>query len=112
MDAVERVDGAFRVPNVPGSASPVLCGQAGTEPVATSAAPDSNPFAHFTPLDWIQLALDLFGFIPVFGEVGDLANAIISALRGDWSGAGLSLAAMWPAGLMRTGRRPPDTSSE
>ncbi|MCU0492728.1 MAG: hypothetical protein MUD01_14140 [Chloroflexaceae bacterium] len=60
--------------------------------------PGGNPFANFSFWDWAQLALDLFGFIPGVGEIADFINAIISAIRGDWAGAALSLAAMWPAG--------------
>ncbi len=47
-------------------------------------------------LDGIQLALDVAGFIPGVGAVPDLLNAGISALRGDWVGAGLSLVAAVP----------------
>jgi hypothetical protein len=49
-------------------------------------------------LDGVQTGLDVFGLIPLAGEVADGVNALISALRGDWPGAGLSVAAMWPAG--------------
>ena len=47
-------------------------------------------------LDGIQLALDVAGFIPGFGAIADLTNAAISACRGDWAGAGLSLIAAVP----------------
>lgn len=47
-------------------------------------------------LDGIQLALDAAGFIPGFGAIPDLLNAAISALRGDWQNAGLSLLAAVP----------------
>ncbi|WP_455663852.1 PAAR-like protein [Phocaeicola sp.] len=47
-------------------------------------------------LDGIQLALDVAGMIPLVGAVPDLLNAAISAGRGDWLGAGLSLCAAVP----------------
>jgi len=47
-------------------------------------------------LDGVQLGLDVVGLIPGFGEIADLANAGISALRGDFVSAGLSLAAAIP----------------
>jgi hypothetical protein len=63
-----------------------------------TGTPSGNPFANFGFWDWAQLALDVLGFIPGVGEIADFINAIISAFRGDWAGAALSLAAMWPAG--------------
>lgn len=61
-------------------------------------------------LDGVQVGLDVVGLIPGVGEVADLANAGISALRGDWVGAGLSLAsaipfAGWGAAAGKAGRR-------
>ena len=54
-------------------------------------------------LDALQLGLDLLGLIPGAGEPFDLINAGISAARGDYLGAGLSLAAMVPiAGMAAT----------
>lgn len=47
-------------------------------------------------LDGIQLALDAAGFVPGFGAIPDLINASISALRGNWTDAGLSLLAAVP----------------
>ncbi|WP_318364568.1 PAAR-like domain-containing protein, partial [Enterobacter sp.] len=47
-------------------------------------------------LDWVQTGLDIAGFIPVFGGLADLANAGISAARGDYAGAALSLFAAVP----------------
>ena len=47
-------------------------------------------------LDGLQIALDVAGLIPGFGEVADGLNALISLIRGDYVGAGLSLAAMIP----------------
>lgn len=47
-------------------------------------------------LDGIQTALDLAGFIPGLGAAPDLLNAAISAMRGDFSSAGLNLLAAVP----------------
>ena len=47
-------------------------------------------------LDGVQLGLDVVGLIPVFGEIADLANAGVSAARGDYVGAGLSLLSAIP----------------
>ena len=47
-------------------------------------------------LDGIQLALDAAGFVPGVGAVPDLINASISALRGNWADAGMSLLAAVP----------------
>lgn len=47
-------------------------------------------------LDGIQLALDAAGFVPGFGAIPDLTNAAISALRGNWAEAGLSVLAAIP----------------
>lgn len=49
-----------------------------------------------TILDAVQLGLDVLGFVPVVGIFADLANAGVSAVRGDWLGAGLSLLAAVP----------------
>ena len=46
--------------------------------------------------DGIQTALDVLGMAPGVGAVPDLMNAAISVVRGDWTGAGLSLAAAVP----------------
>lgn len=47
-------------------------------------------------LDSIQLALDVAGFVPLFGAIPDLLNAGISACRGNWGEAALSLLAAIP----------------
>lgn len=47
-------------------------------------------------LDGIQLALDAAGLVPGFGAIPDLLNASISAIRGDWVAAGLSVLAAVP----------------
>ncbi len=49
-----------------------------------------------TVLDGIQLALDAAGFIPGLGAIPDLTNAAISALRGNWAEAGMSVLAAVP----------------
>lgn len=47
-------------------------------------------------LDGIQIALDVAGFVPGLGAIPDLTNAAISALRGNWAEAGLSVLAAVP----------------
>ena len=47
-------------------------------------------------LDGIQTALDVAGFVPGFGAIPDLLNAAISACRGNWLEAGMSLLAAVP----------------
>jgi RHS repeat-associated protein len=57
-----------------------------------------------TVLDFVQSGFDTLGMIPVVGELFDIANAGISFLRGDCTGAFLSLAAAVPfAGWLATG---------
>jgi hypothetical protein len=68
-------------------------------------------------LDGLQTGLDVAGLIPGVGEIADLANAGISALRGDWVGAGLSLAsaipfAGWGATAAKAGRKVAKASGE
>lgn len=47
-------------------------------------------------LNGIQFALDVSGMIPLAGAVPDLLNAAISAARGNWTEAGISLLAAVP----------------
>jgi len=47
-------------------------------------------------LDGIQMALDVAGMVPLAGAIPDLTNAAISALRGNWAEAGLSVLAAVP----------------
>lgn len=47
-------------------------------------------------LDGLQTVLDLVGFIPGLGEVADLTNAGISAMRGNYLEAALSLISLIP----------------
>ena len=46
--------------------------------------------------DKIQLGGDILGMVPLVGNFVDVANAAISAARGDAAGAGLRLAAAVP----------------
>ena len=50
--------------------------------------------------------LDAAGFIPVVGEIADLANAVGYALEGDWVNAGISAAGVIPVvgDLAKAGR--------
>lgn len=48
-------------------------------------------------LDALQMLLDVVGLIPGAGAPADALNAVISAVRGDWIGAGLSLLGVVPA---------------
>ena len=57
---------------------------------------DASGLDQNSVLDGIQLALDAAGFVPGFGAVPDLINASISALRGNWADAGMSLLAAVP----------------
>lgn len=47
-------------------------------------------------LDGIQMALDVAGMVPLLGAAPDLLNAAISACRGNWLDAGMSLVAAVP----------------
>ncbi len=94
----------------------------GDSPSSKVPAPDANATVAASAaetsmtskvLDGTQLVLDGVGLIPGFGEVADLANAGISAARGDWVGAGLSLAAAipfagWGATAAKVGRKGAD----
>lgn len=97
-----------------------------SEDPAGFAAGDLNLYAYVAnnPIDWrdplgldrgdswldkLQLGLDIAGFIPGVGDVLDLVNGGISLARGDYLGAGLSLAAAIPiigaaAGASRVAR--------
>lgn len=72
----------------------------------------NNPTMSFDPtgmwdwkktLDRIQTGLDAAGMVPGLGEVADGASGLISLGRGDWTGAGLSLASMVPIGGQAAG---------
>jgi hypothetical protein len=54
-------------------------------------------------MDGVQIGLDVIGLVPIFGEVADGLNGVISLARGDYAGAALSFAAMIPgAGMLAT----------
>lgn len=60
---------------------------------------DQEAEVELTPeelLDGLQMALDAAGMFPGAGAIPDLLNACISACRGNWSDAGLSLFAAIP----------------
>jgi hypothetical protein len=65
---------------------------------ASGHSPDGHPISGSAALDAVQAGLDLFGLVPGAGEVFDGLNGLISLGRGDYTGAGLSFAAMWPVG--------------
>jgi RHS repeat-associated protein len=72
-----------------------------TDPLGLSAKPGSSQRAENGFLDNVQRGLDAIGlvggsFLPGLADLADLANAGISAARGDWVGAGLSLGAAIP----------------
>ena len=69
-----------------------LWNDASCRPIWQTGAPPSYGDA----LDVVQTGLDVVGMVPAVGEAADLANAGISAARGDTAGAALSLAAMVP----------------
>lgn len=50
----------------------------------------------FGVLDGVQTTLTAAGLIPGLGEVTNAASAVISVFQGDWTGAGLSAAALIP----------------
>jgi RHS repeat-associated protein len=50
----------------------------------------------FGVLDGVQATLTTAGVIPGLGEVTNAASAVISLFQGDWTGAGLSAAALIP----------------
>lgn len=47
-------------------------------------------------LDGLQLGLSVAGFVPGLGAIPDLLNAAISAARGNWADAGLSIVSAIP----------------
>jgi hypothetical protein len=85
-------------PPTPAPAAVGASKTAATKPDGFDATPSPPAKASKTDgvLDGIQTALDVAGLVPGVGEVADLANAGISALRGDYVGAGLSLVSMIP----------------
>lgn len=70
-------------------------GKASADDIQAESNKSNTPSAE-SVLDGIQLALDIAGFAPGVGAVPDLLNAAISALRGNWAEAGLSVLAAVP----------------
>jgi hypothetical protein len=69
--------------------------------VSAGKAEDANAAVKVDPteiskLDALQMLLDVVGLIPGFGAPADLLNSLVSAMRGDWLGAGLSLVGVVP----------------
>ena len=65
------------------------------EPVAgdsSGCTRDTDP----SVMDIIHGALDIAGFIPALGAIPDGINAVIYAVEGDWTNAGISAVAMVP----------------
>ncbi len=72
------------------------------KPAASAGkAEDANAGVKIDPseiskLDALQMLLDVIGLVPGFGAPADLLNGLVSAMRGDWWGAGLSLVGVVP----------------
>ncbi|QSQ15116.1 hypothetical protein [Myxococcus landrumensis] len=58
--------------------------------------PGSDSLSGGDILDGLQTGLDVIGFIPGVGEIADIANAGVSAARGNYLEAGLSLLSLVP----------------
>ena len=55
-----------------------------------------EPSSKWSTLDTLQVTLDVAGFLPVVGIFADVANAGVSAIRGDFVGAGINIIAAVP----------------
>ena len=69
--------------------------------VSAGKAEDANAGVKVDPseiskLDALQMLLDVIGLVPGFGAPADLLNGLVSAMRGDWWGAGLSVVGVVP----------------
>lgn len=69
--------------------------------VSAGKAEDANAAVKVDPseiskLDALQMLLDVVGLIPGAGAPADILNGLISAGRGDWVGAGLSVLGVVP----------------
>ena len=84
------------VPGTSGISAPVGTSFLGNARAFAGAFLDSVGPAYAANLDNIQSTLDYAGFAPVVGIAADGANALISAGRGDWTGAGINAIAMVP----------------
>jgi hypothetical protein len=60
------------------------------------STPQKKPNMLDGALDLTQGVLSIAGFVPGFGAAPDLINAGVSALRGDWAGAGMNALAAIP----------------
>ncbi len=88
-----------------GTISLVTDGQTPAGPANLSRQPEmdfGNPDKAVRPnatevVDGIQTALDVAGMVPVLGAAPDILNAAISAVRGRWVDAGVSLLSAVPA---------------
>ena len=79
------------------------------DPVQEMVYQDYQRYQNNREFDGIQRTLDAAGLVPVFGIAADLVNAGISAARGNWKDAAMSLGAAVPgvgiaAGLYRLGK--------
>ncbi|SFZ77021.1 polymorphic toxin type 15 domain-containing protein [Chitinimonas taiwanensis] len=106
-NTVGKIVGTPSAPKVPAAEA--------NPPVKAETAAEASTGAKV--MDGVQLGLDVVGLIPGVGEIADLANAGISAARGDWVGASLSLAsaipfAGWGASAAKVGRRGAQMATE
>ena len=79
------------------------------DPVQEMIYQDYRRYQNNREFDGIQRTLDAAGLVPVFGIAADLVNAGISAARGNWKDAAMSLGAAVPVagmafGLYRLGK--------
>ena len=79
------------------------------DPVQEMIYQDYQRYQNNREFDGIQRTLDAAGLVPVFGIAADLVNAGISAARGRWKDAAMSLGAAVPivgmaAGLFKIGK--------
>lgn len=65
-------------------------------PSPTPPPPGSQGLTGGDILDGLQTGLDVVGFIPGIGEIADVVNAGVSAARGNYLEAGLSLISLIP----------------
>jgi RHS repeat-associated protein len=82
--------------NSPSSGSAVYSGMGALAHFGGRGSSSKSGNQSSSTLNAIQTGLDIFGMIPFIGEAADLVNAGISAARGDYRGAALSIAAMVP----------------
>ena len=73
------------------------------DPVQEMIYQDYQRYQNNREFDGIQRTLDAAGLVPVFGIGADLVNAGISAARGNWKDAAMSLGAAVPVAGMAVG---------